>query len=240
MSLETGEGRGGGGAEREEREEREGREGREGKDTETVISVNATERGREGERGIRQEFKKMQKGSFVLAGGAGFCNSVRRVLLSDLKSEAPFEVEIRINTSCQTDEFIAHRIGMIPFRRVGNGDTLSLSVDDRPARSTDLQGVAFEPCVDVEIMTLEAGQSLDLTVRFDEQLCSKHARYTKCAAVGMQRLDNEGRHRIQFETLDGSDPKAILLRALDELETRANNALLDLSHSDLPPPQTMC
>ena len=178
--------------------------------------------------------------SFVIPGGAGFCNAIRRTLLSDLSSEAPYSVEIRVNTSCQTDEFIAHRIGMIPFRRTGNGNTLDLKVKDRSARSTDLTGVAFEPCVDVEIMSMQAGQSLDMTIRFDEQLSRKHARYAKCAAVGMSKVDNEGRHKIVFETLDGSDPRTIMRSALDALESRIDDALLDLANKDLPPPKSMC
>ena len=182
----------------------------------------------------------VKKGSFVISGGVGFCNAVRRTILSDLKSESPYEVEIRENTSCQTDEFIAHRIGMIPFRRVGNGDTIDLCVKDRPALASDFTGISFEPCVELEVMTLKMGQSLNLTVKFNEHLASKHARYCKCAAVGMQKIDNEGRHRVTFETIDDSDPRIIMAATLDALETRVDNALLDLSLNDLPPPISMC
>lgn len=180
------------------------------------------------------------KGSFVISGGTGFCNAVRRTLLSDLKAEAPFEVELRCNTTCQTNEFIAHRIGLVPFRRVGNGDMLELTVEDRSAYASDFRGSAFEACANVEIMRMEPGQKLDLVVRFDERLGSKHARYVMCSAVGMERLDNDGRHRITFETIDGSDPKVMMSRALDALETRVNDSLLDLSRRDIPPPKTMC
>lgn len=179
------------------------------------------------------------KGSFVLPGGVGFCNAVRRTLLRDLESESPYEVEIRRNTSCQTDEFIAHRIGMIPFRRTGNGDAIHLTVTDRTARSTDFHGPSFEACVDVAVMALDKGQALDLTVRFDKQACSKHARYTKCAAVGMERIDNDGRNRITFETIDGSDPEQLLRDALRKLEVRVDDSLLALSRRDLPPPKSM-
>lgn len=182
----------------------------------------------------------VKKGEFVLSGGAGFCNSIRRTLLSDLKSESPYEVEIRTNTSCQTDEFIAHRIGLIPFRRTGNGNSLELRVKGRSAYSKDFEGVSFEPCVNVEVMTLKEDQELDLSVRFDERDSCKHARYCKCAAVGMERVDNEGRHKIRFETIDDSDPKTLLLLALDALEARVENALMDLSNRDLPIPKTVC
>ena len=65
--------------------------------------------------------------SFVLDGGAGFCNAVRRSLIGDVAMWAPCEVDVRINTSCETDEYLAHRIGMVPFRRVGHGEEMTLS-----------------------------------------------------------------------------------------------------------------
>lgn len=181
-----------------------------------------------------------KQGKFVFSGGSGFCNAIRRTVLSDLKSEAPFQVEIRENTSCQTDEFIAHRIGLIPYRRVGNGGSITVCVRDRSVFSRDFTGSAFEPCVDVEIMTLKPGQMIDLTVRFDEQLSSKHARYCKCAAVGMERVDNDGRHKIVFETIDDSEPADLMMMALHAFETRVDDTLLNLSHRDLPPPKSMC
>ena len=65
--------------------------------------------------------------SFTLSGGAGFCNAIRRTLVSDLEAWAPDVVTIEVNTSSQMDEFIAHRIGLIPFRCDGTyGDQLHL------------------------------------------------------------------------------------------------------------------
>lgn len=180
------------------------------------------------------------RASFVLPGGVGFCNAVRRSLLSDIKSESPFEVEVRTNSSCQTDEFLAHRIGLIPFKRVGNGDTVDLKVKGKPAMSSDFVGEAFEACEEVEVMRLEGEQEIDLTVRFDEQVASKHARYSKCAGVGMHRVDGEGRHKITFETIDGSDPADKMRSALDALDARVQSALIDLANTDLPPPKTLC
>ena len=56
----------------------------------------------------------------------------------------------------------------------------------------------------------------------------------------MQKIDNEGRHKITFETIDDSDPKTMMTTALDALETRVDNAVLDLSRSDVPAPISMC
>ena len=179
------------------------------------------------------------KGTFDLKGGVGFCNAVRRSLLADVKTESPCEVTFRCNTSCQTDEFIAHRIGMIPFRRVGNGNEMELKVNGRNAMSSDFVGPAFEPCHEIEVMTLTEDQMLDLTVRFDQRAGSKHARYVKPAAVGMKSMNN-GVHRIVFDTIDDENPKVYMLQALDALEERVNHALHQLANQDGDVPRSMC
>lgn len=176
---------------------------------------------------------------FVVRGGTGFCNAVRRSLMSDLENEAPYEVEIRSNTSCLTDEFVAHRIGLVPFRRVGNGDTMTLRVVGRPAWTRDLVGPAFDAVGDAELVRMTGTQEIDLTIRFDRRPASKHARYSMCAAVGMRRVDGD-RCRLTFETIDGSDPKVAMERALDALEARVDAALRGLADRDAPPPRTMC
>lgn len=173
-------------------------------------------------------------GSYVLRGGVGFCNAVRRTLVSDVTAEAPCRIDVHCNTTCQTDEFIAHRIGLIPFSRSGNGDTMTLDVSDRPAWSTDIVGCAFVPAAPhrVEVMRMAEGQRLHVTVHFDRRKASAHARYAMCAAVGMERIDGDGRHRITFETIDGSRPDAVLRAALDALDARVDDALRQLSEQD--------
>jgi len=131
-----------------------------------------------------------QMPSFVLSGGVGFCNAVRRTLAGDLSMWAPFQLTIRVNSSCHTDEFIAHRIGLIPFKRVGHGDTMELNMyGSCVVYANNLLGPAFEAVYPtIEVTRLECGQQLDLTIHFDKQYASKHARYAPCAAVGMTTL----------------------------------------------------
>ena len=182
------------------------------------------------------------KGAFVLDGGVGFCNAVRRALLSDVRAWAPYEVELRVNTSCVTDEFLAHRLGLLAFRRVADGaaDEATLRVAGRVAHARDLVSVNFEPVhPDVEIVPLGPGQSLDLTLRLDQQPASKHARYAPCAAVGMEAVD-EHRFRLTFETVDDRPPLHALREALDALDARVDAALLQLAHQPATPPRGMC
>ena len=183
----------------------------------------------------------MATASFLLDGGAGFCNAVRRSLLGDLSMWAPCEVEVRSNTSCETDEYIAHRIGMIPFRRIGNGDSVTLSaVGPAIVRSSEFVGVAFAPMHDeIVIMELGGAQTLDLTVRFDKRRASAHVRYAPLAAVGMERVDRT-RHRITFDILDERTPLSAMHEGLDALEERVDRALLNLAQQPVVPPTSMC
>lgn len=178
----------------------------------------------------------------LLPGGVGFCNAVRRALVADVRMWAPCEVEVRANTSCQTDEFLAHRIGLVPFRRVADGgkNEMTLRVQGRTALAGDLSGPNFEAVhAGVEIVPLGPGQALDLTVRFDERAGRAHARYACCAAVGMEE-DASGHHRLRFETLDGRSTTAALREALDALEARVDGALRQLAHQPAEPPRSMC
>ena len=181
---------------------------------------------------------------FMLSGDVGYCNAIRRTLIGELHTEAPFEVLVRCNTSCQTDEFLAHRIGLIPFRRVGNGDSMTLRVSagngSTTATAGDLVGCAFEPVhPTIPIMLLGAFQKIDLTVFFDCQSTTKHVRYCPCAAVGMQSIDTLT-HRLTFETLGAQAPPKLLLGALDHFEARVDRALKALAHQPATPPKTHC
>ena len=178
--------------------------------------------------------------SFRLSGGPGFCNAIRRSLLSDITTEAPHSVRIHVNTTCYTDEFLSHRIGLVPFRRVGNGDSMKLDVTGPCSVFTSmLVGPAFESIHDVDIARLAAEHRLSITVSFDTQNAATHARYSPCAAVGMKHLD-DGRCEIRFRSNDARTPKELMLVALEQTEQRLQRALHALANQPETPPQSFC
>lgn len=180
--------------------------------------------------------------SFTLGGGTGFVNAVRRTLLSDIGMWAPYQVLMKENTSCHTDEYIAHRIGLIPFRKSGNGDTMNLLAEGPCiVHASDVTGPAFSAVKEnIEVVQLLEGQNIDMVIHFNFKIASVHARYCPVSGVGMRRLDGEGRHSLSFESLDGSDEKKILLLALDTLDSRIDSALLQLANQPSVPPNSMC
>ena len=182
----------------------------------------------------------MTRKSFRLTGGVGYCNAVRRSILSDVLTEAPCHVNIITNTSCFTDEYLAHRIGLIPFQRKGNGNTMNLNISGPiSVRSTMLTGPAFEAVYDIEIARLsDSANTVHMVVHFDKQSSSKHARYSPSAGVGM-RLEKDA-CAIEFESNDRRSPRELILEALDHTEARLQRALLELAKQPDEPPQSFC
>ena len=102
---------------------------------------------------------------------SNFPNAIRRALLSDIETIAPDTVRIYKNTSCQPDEFIAHRIGLIPFKpiNVDDADLVEsnvLSVKDRTAMAHDLVSNSYVAYTDMPIMKMAPGQELKLSITF--------------------------------------------------------------------------
>lgn len=173
------------------------------------------------------------KGDFLLRGPPGICNAVRRSLLSDVKAWAPCSATIRTNTSCQNDEFLVHRIGLVPFNRIGNGTEMNVSIQGpRTVMVSDITGPGFEAVHDLEWVHLgSAEEVLDMAIHFDERPASKHARYNMCAVVGMVKA-KEDVHRLTFETINDRNAKEALLEAIDAVEARVDDALQQLGNQD--------
>jgi hypothetical protein len=155
---------------------------------------------------------------------------------------APKELLMKTNTSCQTDEYIAHRIGMIPFQKTGDGNSITLKVHGPGMiRSHQFMGSAFKSIHDdIEIMLLDKGQQLDFTVFFDKQNASKHARYSQCAALGMTKLENGDCHKISFDSIGEETPKELMIHALNHFDQRIDKALLAMANQPIHPPKSMC
>lgn len=169
--------------------------------------------------------------TFLIHGHVGMCNALRRTLLSDIITEAPGSIDMIRNVTCHTDEFIAHRIGLIPFRRVGNGNEMTLKAKG-PCTVTAAQfvGPAFEPIHDnTEIVKLATNHELDLKVTFDAKKASEHARYSPCFAVGMKPCSDQDVHLLSFGSNDHRSPSKLLDEAFEHLLNRLDAALLCLA-----------
>lgn len=167
------------------------------------------------------------KKEYTLPTSFGLANALRRALIMDIDSWAPDTVTIRKNTTCQTDEYIAHRIGLIPFQKVGNCTTMEISTQGKTLCASDIKGVGFKPVCDIEIIEMLEGQELDATINFSLKKGKEHARYKMCAGVGIEKINNET-HKLSFETINDENPDLVLKKAIESLHEKVDKALLDI------------
>ena len=181
--------------------------------------------------------------AFALTGGAGLCNAVRRALCSDVETWAACAVYVRRNTSCETDEFLAHRIGLLPLRQTDAAEDCTLAlraVGPRTVYARDLVGARARPVLeDVPLVRLGKDQEIDLEVRLDRRRASVHPRYAPCSAVGMEPIDHGRRHRLLLLSNDDRTPRALVEEALVALLARVQEALHQLAHQPGEPPKDM-
>lgn len=173
---------------------------------------------------------------FIIPAHVGLCNALRRTLLSDIQSEAPTHVRVITNVTCHTDEYIAHRIGLIPFKRVGNGSAMSLHVNGPTIVTTEhFIGPAFEAIYNnIPLVQLDVGHELNIEVTFDKQCAARHTRYSPCYAVGMvPSIREDDTHILSFGSNDQRTPDQLLNEALNHICKRLDDALLLLAEDTI-------
>tara|TARA_B100001769_G_C21999833_1_gene537287 strand:- start:435 stop:1010 length:576 start_codon:yes stop_codon:yes gene_type:complete len=153
-------------------------------------------------------------------------NSIRRALISDVETYAPYNVLIKTNTSCQPDEYIAHRIGLIPFLKTNKyeeNDTMKINVSEKVVTAEDIQGNSFTTIHKKSpIIKLIKNQTLDLEILFNKGTGAKHARYSPTAGVGFE-IKSDNTISFSFESINGENPCKHLLTALEHIVTRIHN-----------------
>lgn len=80
--------------------------------------------------------EETQESFFVLSGtNAAFINTIRRLVIDEVPSMAIEEVEVHKNDSALYDEFIAHRLGLVPLTTDLKNYTFPVEGEIRDARS---------------------------------------------------------------------------------------------------------
>ena len=156
-------------------------------------------------------------------GNIHIANAIRRSLVGHISQWAPKCIHVTKNTSCQTDEYIAHRICMIPFvHRIGEGN-MHLHVKGRPAQSNDLVGESFVPFENICIMHMINEQELDIEVEFEYGTGAQHTKFSHVSIVGYNQKDN-GTVRMNFEVITPEPPILYLRDALKSLRSDLDTA----------------
>ena len=154
-------------------------------------------------------------------------NAIRRALISDVENYAPNTVTFELNSSCQTDEYIAHRIGLIPFKDPKFNDDVDIDeqimtfdVTETEFYAHHLQGPFVAAC-DIPIIKLIEGQSLKGSIKFLKGCGMQHSRFCPVAGVGYEICEDY--IKFTFESINDENPLNYLEDALRKLQSRLGN-----------------
>ena len=146
---------------------------------------------------------------------SGVANALRRTLTNDITAWAAHRVEFHVNTSCQPDEYIAHRIGLVPL---SCAEAAEFEVDVCGKDLTCSAVFGEQAPNDATIMQMNADQRVKCKVFVEAGHGRTHARFNVVAGAGYD-IDGDSAN-FGFETINGSDPVGVLRQALEELILR--------------------
>ncbi len=181
--------------------------------------------------------------SFVLEDGStAMANALRRIMMMEVPIMAVEEVDFFENTSGMFDEFIAHRIGLIPLTTDLKAYKLPEDCDIKNCNkcsavaTLEVEGpgniyskeLKFETTKvkvvedKIPIMKLLEGQKLRLEARAMLGIGKKHSKYQACIATYKLKKEAKDKRSFEFdvETYGSLEPKEVLEKALDIMEEK--------------------
>lgn len=123
-------------------------------------------------------------------------NSLRRVLMSDISNYAFDEIDIKENTTIFHNEFIEHRIGLIPII-MGGQMTFRLSIknndkNDRWVLSDDLVTIdemeGYEIMKGIPILILREGEEIEIHAKASKGKGSDNIKYSVIETVNFVQV----------------------------------------------------
>jgi DNA-directed RNA polymerase alpha subunit len=144
--------------------------------------------------------------------------------MNDVETYAPNEILIYSNTSSQTDEYIAHRIGLIPFVRTDAPlSEMSLNVRGRTASTRDLTGDGFHAVHETPIVRLIDDQTLHIDIRFAKGTAMSHTKHSHIGPVAYSKSYDDT--VLSFETINETCPLEYALLALNSLTQKIDDSI---------------
>ncbi|MCL5102282.1 MAG: DNA-directed RNA polymerase subunit D [Candidatus Marsarchaeota archaeon] len=155
-------------------------------------------------------------------------NALRRASINSVKTFAIDTITFYENTSSMFDEYIAHRIGLVPIITPSSGykdddeilftaeATGPITVYSKDIQSTDKEvRVALEG---IPIIKLGTGQRLRLDGKAKMGVASKHAKFQP----GLVAVEQKGDESFSFyvESFGQMPPKEIINKACDTIKER--------------------
>ena len=177
--------------------------------------------------------------TFTLKGAnVSLANALRRALMSQVPTMAIDEVDVFENTSSLFDEYLAHRLGLIPLttdlktyelqEKPTAKNTVILTLDvvgPKTVYSGDFKSKdsKIKPVYDnIPIMKIKENQSIRLEAKAILGTGKKHAKFQPCIASYQIIKETNGKGDFDFfiESFGNHDPKSLLKTAAKILEDK--------------------
>ena len=151
-----------------------------------------------------------------------FVNSLRRIILNDVKAIAIDSVTFYENSASMFDEYVAHRIGLIPIsmpKKYDEKEEILFSLEaegPKTVYSKDLKSTDKEVKVaneNIPIIKLAEGQKLKVTGKAVLGLPSKSTKFQ--AGLASYKAKSDDTFEFYIESFGQMPPTEILSRALN-------------------------
>lgn len=170
---------------------------------------------------MKLEFIHQDKNSarFVISNtSTSFVNSLRRAIISLVPTPAIDNVTIYENSSNLFDEFITHRIGMVPIdaRELTVGEKVGFVLDEEGPKtvvSGDLKGTeSVKPILEnIPIITLEEGQRIRLDGEVVWGIGKTHAKFQP-ALASFKQYPLLAKKETSPRAVEACPPKALRIQ----------------------------
>lgn len=180
---------------------------------------------------IEIEKKSESEMSFVLTGASlAFANLLRRYAIAEIPTFAIEDVVIYENSSSFIDEYIAHRLGLIPLKTPAKskpGDEVAFTLDaegdgtvySKSLKSTDKSVV---PVSDrIPLIKLNDGKRIRLEAKAVVGTAKSHGKFQP--GITSYGYEKEGEFRFMIESFAQMTAPEILKRALEQIEEHASD-----------------
>lgn len=161
----------------------------------------------------------------------GFANALRRTIMSDIPLWSIEFVQFKNNTTVLHDEFIAHRLALVPltnFTHVPPETDVILSFKQKAPNSSVVEWTSemlksntpeIVPAISgIPIVKVTRGQELEFTAIAKVGTGFIHAKWSPVSMCYFNKVP-EG-IQFQFETVGSMKPRDILKKAVEILQTK--------------------
>jgi len=161
---------------------------------------------------------------FVIETSTRMANAIRRYAMARVPVFAIHKVTFYENRTAFFDEYIAHRLGLIPIKDNGytGKEQIGCFIDSIGPRTVYSEDISFTnnkfsvAIKGIPIITLADGQSLRLEGTLEKGIGRTHMKYQ--ASITSYKLVDENKYQFFIETIGQMTAKEVLINALNEME----------------------